>query len=77
MAATTQVRLLVWSFSSYAFPPLVPSRAEVLKSIMCPLTLTEHAFGILCEARLAQSAEHKALNLAVVGASPTVAVLFS
>ena len=30
--------------------------------------------GILTEARLAQSAERKALNLVVVGSSPTVGV---
>ena len=33
--------------------------------------------GILTEARLAQSAECKAINLVVVGSSPTVGVLLA
>ena len=32
--------------------------------------------GLFCQARLAQSAERKALNLVVVGSSPTVGALF-
>ena len=39
------------------------------------MCLTLKTNGILTEARLAQSAERKALNLVVVGSSPTVGVL--
>ena len=37
-------------------------------------TLSQHSTDICPEARLAQSAERKALNLVVVGSSPTVGV---
>ena len=36
-----------------------------------------HVVSIVLQARLAQSAERKALNLVVVGSSPTVSVFVS
>ena len=38
--------------------------------------LNVHVFKVTASARLAQSAERKALNLVVVGSSPTVGELF-
>ena len=76
------VSLAVWSsgmilasgargpgFNSQNSP--VAYAAAVLSSIFLHVETTK-----LSEARLAQSAERKALNLVVVGSSPTVGVLF-
>ena len=69
MAATTQVRLLVWSFL------LVSSLGlQICKPTISAIAAIKHILHFIAEARLAQSAERKALNLVVVGSSPIVGV---
>ena len=51
--------------------------AQECKEMECAVAASEPASGrghFLAQARLAQSAERKALNLVVVGSSPTVGV---
>ena len=49
------------------------AQAHVYWLLVAPLSTHTSLF---CQARLAQSAERKALNLVVVGSSPTVGALF-
>ena len=66
MAATTQVRLLVWTLGNHHAAPFSSARVP------------RHApQEFRAPARLAQSAERKALNLVVVGSSPTVGDVYS
>ena len=59
MAATTQVRFLVWTLR---YMHNAPTQAQQ---------------ELRTSARLAQPVEHKALNLVVVGSSPTVGDMFA
>ena len=59
-------------------PSLVIVDAQPVKhmfNLQRDLCLSPKTNGILAEARLAQPAERKALNLVVMGSSPTVGVL--
>ena len=61
-------------------PSLVIVDAQPVKhmfNLQRDLCLSPKTNGILAEARLAQPAERKALNLVVVGSSPTVGVLLA
>ena len=74
MAVTTQVRLLVWSFSkSISRDTHTHTNAHKHTGQISPFNILVAAAAIV-QARLAQSAERKALNLVVVGSSPTVGV---
>ena len=53
------------------------NRARVTSMATMYITLLNvHVFKVTASARLAQSAERKALNIVVVGSSPTVGELF-
>ena len=69
MAATTQVRPLVWSFLQVSSLGL-----QICKSTILAIAAIKHILHSIPHAHLAQSAEHKALSLVVVGSSPMVCV---